>query len=358
MRTVGVEEELLLVDPASGEPRAVSEAVLAQARDEDGLEKELQSEQLETATSPRERMADLALEIRRRRAVASEQARAVGAEVAALATSPLPADPSLSPGRRYHRLAAAYGLTAQEQLTCGCHVHVQVDSDEEGVAVLDRVRPWLAPLLALSANSPFWQGEDTGYSSYRSRVWGRWPSAGPVEAFGSAERYHEQVKAMVATGALLDEGMVYFDARLSHTFPTVEVRVADVCLDADDTVLVAALVRGLVETSARAWRAGEPPAPVPVAVLRLAAWRAGRSGPAGPLVRPLTWAPASAETVAWALLEHVAAALSDAGDLEMAEELLNRLLSRGGGAAVQRAILDRSGDLRTVVREAVARTTG
>ncbi|MCZ9344105.1 glutamate-cysteine ligase family protein, partial [Streptomyces sp. TRM76130] len=76
------------------------------------------------------------------------------------------------------------------QLVMGCHVHVSVDSDEEGVAVADRVRPWLSVLNALSANSPFWQGKDTGYSSYRSRVWQRWPSAGPTELFGSAERYH------------------------------------------------------------------------------------------------------------------------------------------------------------------------
>ncbi|WP_143665942.1 YbdK family carboxylate-amine ligase, partial [Streptomyces griseus] len=176
----------------------------------------------------------------------------------------------------------------QEQLTCGCHVHVSVASDEEGVAVLDRMRRWLPVLLALSANSPYWQGRDSGYSSYRSQVWGRWPSAGPVDVHGSAEAYHDRVRSLVGTGALRDEGMIYFDARLSHRYPTVEVRIADVCLDPADTVLLATLVRGLVDTAAREWRAGEPPPDIDTSLLRVATWRAGRSGLEGRLVHPRT----------------------------------------------------------------------
>ncbi|MBT2385187.1 glutamate--cysteine ligase [Streptomyces sp. ISL-11] len=358
MRSVGVEEELLLVDPDTRDPRAVAGTVLARADAgaEAVLEKELQREQLETATRPTTAMSDLAAEVRGGRRTAAEQARRAGAEVAALATSPLPVDPSLSSGRRYRKLAAEFGLTAQEQLTCGCHVHVAVESDEEGVAVLDRIRPWLAPLLALSANSPFWQGNDSGYDSYRSLVWGRWPSAGPVEVFGSAEAYHERVGTLLATETLLDQGMIYFDARLSRNYPTVEIRVADVCLDADDTVLIAALTRALVETAARARRAGEPPAPATVGLLRLATWRAAKSGVSDHLVHPLTWVPAPAETVVKALSAHVHEALADAGDLELVRESLDRLLARGGGAGRQRETFTRTGDLRAVVTDAVERT--
>ncbi|PHQ51926.1 carboxylate--amine ligase [Streptomyces cinnamoneus] len=356
MRSVGVEEEFLLVDPESGAPQAVAETVLAQAEDAHGLEKELQQEQLEVATRPTTTMDELSAEIRARRGAASEQARAAGVAIAALATSPLPVDPSLSAGRRYRRVANEFGLTAQEQLTCGCHVHVGVDSDEEGVAVLDRIRPWLATLTALSANSPFWQGHESGYSSYRSLVWGRWPSAGPVETFGSPERYHAQVTAMLATDTLLDEGMLYFDARLSHRYPTVEVRVADVCLDVADAVLVAALARALVETEARAWRAGEPPSPATVGVLRLASWRAAKSGVQGQLVHPLTWKPKPAEAVCEVLVEHVREALADTGDLAMVQQAMGDLLERGGGAGTQREILAGTGDLRSVVAHAAART--
>jgi glutamate---cysteine ligase / carboxylate-amine ligase len=242
VRSVGVEEELLLVEPGTGRPRAVAAAVLraGNGRDhgpgsggpdpEQELEYELQLQQVETSTRPCVTLEELQAELRRARAAAAEAAGRVGVQIAALGTSPVPVEPETATKPRYQRMARAFGLTAQEQLTCGCHVHVQVESDEEGVAVLDRIQPWLATLLALSANSPFWQGVDSSYASFRYQAWGRWPCSGPTEWFGSAEAYHETVGQMVRTGTLLDTGMVYFDARLSQHYPTLEVRIADVCL--------------------------------------------------------------------------------------------------------------------------------
>lgn len=362
VRTVGVEEELLLVDAQSGEPRALSTAVLAMAENraagDSAFDPELHLQQVELATQPCSDMRALAEEILRWRAEAAESAAQVGADVAALATAPLPVSPSIGEGERYRWLAEKFGLTTQEQLTCGCHVHVSVDSDEEGVGVLDRVRTWLPVVLALSANSPFWQGQDTAYGSYRSRVWGRWPSAGPVETFGSARRYHEQVQALVDTGVLRDKGMIYFDARLSHRYPTVEVRVADVCLDPADAVLLASLARGLVETAARSWHAGESPDAVGVGLLRMAAWQAGRSGLEGHLLHPATMRPEPAADVVAALLAHVHDAMEDSGDFAAAEEAVKRVMERGTGARTQRDVLTRTGSLRAVVAECVSRTRG
>ncbi|MFJ2027135.1 glutamate--cysteine ligase [Streptomyces sp. NPDC087897] len=361
-RTVGVEEELLLVDAASGEARALSSAVLAiaerEAVGESAFESELHRQQLEFSTHPCADMGELGTAVRRWRAEAIRHAADAGASVAALATSPLPVSPEIGTGERYRWMAEHFGLTAQEQLTCGCHVHVSVESDEEGVAVLDRMRCWLPVLLALSANSPFWQGQDSGYSSYRSRVWGRWPSAGPVGVHGSAEAYHAEVRSLVDTGVLRDEGMVYFDARLSHRYPTVEVRVADVCLDPADTVLLATLVRGLVETAAREWRAGRPAPDTSVGLLRVASWRAGRSGLDDRLVHPLTLRPEPVRDVLRALMEHVRDALDDSGDLEAAEKALAAVDRRGNGAQIQREILARTGSLRETVAECVRITAG
>ncbi|MET8946396.1 glutamate--cysteine ligase [Streptomyces sp. NPDC004542] len=360
MRTVGVEEELLLVDPDSGDPKALSAAVLARASlldpAQDVFEKELYGQMLEFATHPQTDMADLGAEIVRCRKEAARHAGEIGCAVAALATSPLPVSPSISVNDRYQWLAEHYGIATREQLVCGCHVHVAVDSDEEGVAVLDRIRPWLPVLLAISSNSPFWQGRDSGYHSYRSRVWGRWPSAGPTELFGTAENYHRRVADMVATGAILDEAMVYFDARLSERYPTVEIRVADVCLHADTAVLVASLARGLVETAAREWRGGAEPAGHSVSVLRLAAWQAARSGLGGDLLHPATMRPEPAAAVVRALLEHVGDALTGTGDLARVEEAVSGLLQRGNGAHVQRELMERKGSLRDVVTECVRRT--
>ena len=207
----------------------------------------------------------------------------------------------------------------------------------------DRARPWLAVLLALSANSPFWQGLDSSYASFRYQVWGRWPSSWPTEPFGTAEAYRETVQQMVGTGTLLDTGMVYFNARLSERYPTIEIRIADVCLRLDDAVLIAAPARALVGTEARSWREGRATPQPRTELLRLAAWRASRSGLDGALLNPVTGLPEQAQIVVNMLLDHCRDALADAGEDDTVAELLTALLARGNGAAFQRAAYDRSG---------------
>ena len=358
-RSVGVEEEFLLVEPESGQPRAVAGTVLAAARQAAGpaagvaLEFELKQQQLETNSEPCRTLGELHREIRRGRAAAAEGA---GVRAAALATSPVPVEPQVVGTSRYRRMADVFGLTAHEQLTCGCHVHVGISGDEEGVAVLDRIGPWLPVLLALSANSPFWQGQDSSYASFRYQAWGRWPGSGPTGPFRTAQSYHDTVRQMVQTGTLLDEGMVYFDARLSGHYQTIEIRVADVCLRADDTVLIAALARALVETEARAAREGKAASRMRTEVLRLAAWRASRSSLDDGLLSPVTGLPEPAASVAGLLLDHCRDALADADDTDIVTELLAALLARGNGAAYQRAVHRRSGSLPEVIRRAVAVT--
>jgi carboxylate-amine ligase len=353
-RRMGVEEEFLLVDPATGRARAVATSVLRSAGPEAAdLCAELQREQLETGTSPCRDLRDLADEIRRTRAAAESAAEATGVGVVPLATYPLDVEPTTSPNERAHRMVERFGMTGREQLTCGCHVHVGVADEEEAVAALDRIRPWLAPLLALSANSPFWAGEDSGYASFRAQVWPRWPSAGPYGPFGSAAGYRAVAGTMLGTGTLLDPAMLYFDARVSTHHPTAEIRIADVCREPDDAVLVAALARALVETAVREWRAGVAPDPVRTEVLRLASWRAARSGLAGELVDPRDWRPAPARAVLDHLVAHVRDALDDAGDLPLVAGLLDDVLRRGTGAERQRAVFRGTGDLRAVVLDAL-----
>jgi glutamate---cysteine ligase / carboxylate-amine ligase len=353
-RSVGVEEEFLLVEPETGQPQAMAGTILRAARPE--LEAELQEQQLETNSRPCQSLDELDRELRGCRASATQAAERVGAHVVALATSPVPVEPSPVRSERYERMAADFGLTAQEQLTCGCHVHVGIESAEEGVAVLDRSGPWLAPLLALSANSPYWQGRESSYDSFRYQVWGRWPSSGPAGPFGTEQAYRETIKQMVATGTIIDPGMVYFNARLSDRYPTIEVRIADVCLRTGDAVLIAGLVRALVETEARAWRDGKPAPRARTELLRLAAWRASRSGLDGDLLSPLTGKPEPAAAVVSALVDHCRDALADAGDAGAVAELLAALLARGNGASFQREEYRRSGNLPEVISRAVAVT--
>lgn len=367
LRTIGVEEEFLLVDPETGRPSAVAAAVL-DAQDagagpshaEDGesgeVEAELQSQQIETSTVPCSGVDELMREITWARVRASDAARVGGAEIVALGTSPIPVEASLHSSARHHRIAQRFGMTAQEQLTCGCHVHVQVDSDEEAIGVLDRVRPWLSVLLALSTNSPFWQGADSQYASYRTQVWSRWPSAGPTELFNSPTTYRDTVRAMLDSATILDEGMVYFDARLSHHYPTVELRITDVCAHAQDTALIAALSRALVDTAARDWASDIPPAPWRTELLKLSRWRASRTGLDDQLINPLTQLPAPAAQVIETFLSHVRSSLEDASEYDTLSELVTELLARGNGTRLQRADYTRAEQLRDVVTRAIHRT--
>jgi carboxylate-amine ligase len=354
MRTIGVEEELLLVHPETGAPMAVAGSVLAAA---DGLEAELQQQQIEIGTPPCASLTELDDQLRHWRREAAAAAEKVGARIVATGTSPVPVVPELTVKPRYRALGEAYGLTTAEQLTCGCHVHVDVESAEEGVAVLDRIRVWLPVVLALSANSPYWQGVDSGYASFRSQAWTRLPTAGPTDPFGSPERYRAEVDRLLGTGVALDEGMIYFDARLSHHLPTVEVRIADVCLRRDDALLVAALVRGLVETAARDWRAGVPAPTVPTSLLRLATWRAGRSGLEGELLDPVDGTPQPARLVLAGLLGHVRDALADAGDHTTVADLVEGLLSRGTGTLHQRRWVEENHNLGSTVLRMAELTT-
>lgn len=360
-----MEEEFLVVDahlddsrPTAAEVLQLATPLVGNAPDELGsLVAELKQQQLEANTSPHDTMESLQAELVSWRAKASSAAQRGGALLMASGTSPVPVVPLAVHSERYDRMTQQFGMMAREHLTCGCHVHVAVDSDEEAVGVLDRIRTWLPPLLALSANSPLWQGADSDYASYRSQVMDRWPAAGPYDVFGSADGYRTAVDRLIATGVLIDEGMVYFDARSSAHHPTVEIRVADVCLDVGDTVLIAALSRALVETAAQEWADGVPAPEVSTQLLRVATWQAARWGTQGDLIDPLTFKPATAREVVATLVDHVRPALREAGDERRVDNRVEQLFALGNGAVRQREVFRDSGlnaVIDLLVKETVA----
>ena len=289
LRKIGVEEELMLVDPTTGRLTAVSQsAVLANETDEE-VEQGLFLQQIETSTPPCEKADDLADGLRAGRRAVGEAAAAAGALARWRWPTPVLAedDQEFTPKSRYRRIQAEYGEMARQALVCAMHVHVDVTSDEEAVRVVDGIRPWLPLLVAMGANSPYWEGRDTGHASWRSQVWSRWPTAGSAQPFGDVETYRAVSERMLEWGAGLDAGMLYFDVRLAEDYPTVEIRVADVCTDVEDALLVALLTRALVATvaadpSAPTWRGD---------LLRVAGWRAARHGLAGDLVHPVERGP-------------------------------------------------------------------
>lgn len=338
MRRFGVEEELLLVDATTLEPLPAAERLVAlqEGSTATGHEVtvELKQEQIEVTSPPQTTLAGQLEAIRTGRAVAEAAAATVGGRVVALPTAPGIISPHLVPAARYRKIAEHFGITAAEQLTNGFHVHVEVSSHEEAVAVLDRIRIWLPALLALSANSPFWHGVETGYASYRYQVWSRWPTSGPTEIFGSPEAYAQHRQALLDTQVPLDPGMLYFDARLCEHQSTVEVRIADVCLDPFHAAVIAVLVRALVEIAARQSHDKAPE--VPASVLRIWGWQASRCGVEERLIDPETGEPAPAGDVITQLLDTVRPALIEYGEEEEVESVVADILRRGSGARHQR----------------------
>jgi carboxylate-amine ligase len=373
LRSIGVEEELLLVDPETGELANAAGAVLhthrtthttqgtgrpGQSGDDGGAAEELEGELLqhmvETHTDPETDLRLIASELRTARATARAAAEEAGYALAAVATPPLgPAEPAVSANSRYERIVQEFGQIGRHSGTFGMHVHVSIADDEEGVRVIDGLRPWLPLLVALSANSPYAAGRDTGYASWRHQAWSRWPSAGTREPFGTVEEYRRVSASLIGLGAALDAGMLYFDARLAENFPTVEIRVADTCTEVDDAVLVAALVRALVESLAQEADAGEP---ARSDVLRAAGWRASRFGLGADLAHPRSWALVPASEAMGVLVDRVSPALERAGDLGLVTDSVARLSATGNGARRQRAAYERTGDLRGVVADVVERT--
>ena len=359
-RTFGIEEELLLVSPVHGRPQPAVDGVVrtaAQHADaESPVEFEFKKEQVEIGSDPAHTAAEVHGNLRRLRRDLAAAAGAEGVQVAALATSPYRVRPTATENDRYLRMTDEFGFVAREQLTCGQHVHVSISSREEGVGILDRIGIWLPAILAVSVNSPFWQGQDSGYASYRTLAWSLWPTAVGTAPFGDVAEYDRVLADLIATGAALDDGMIYFDARLSARWPTVEIRVADVCTDVQDAVLIGILCRALVSTAAADWAAGKPAPELRPELRRAATWRAARHGLAGTLVDLRSAEQVPAFALLNALTEELTPALAATGDLELVEAGWERLRQNGTGADRQRAVYAAGHDLHDVVRDAVART--
>jgi len=353
VRKVGIEEELMLVDPETGHLAAVSQAAVSANDSEEEVAEELFLQQIETSTEPCVDGDELLAGVRAGRRAVGQAAAAAGVRAVAMAAPVLrETREDFTPTPRYRKIEAEYGEMARQALVCGMHVHVDVSSDDEAIRVVDGVRPWLPLLVAVAANSPFWQGVDTGHASWRSQVWSRWPTAGPAQPFEDLATYQQVSEQMIDWGGGLDPAMLYFDVRLADAYPTVEIRVADVCTDPEDALLVALLARAFVTTVA-----ADPAPPVWRGdLLQVAGYRAARHGLSADLVHPAKATLAPPREVFAAAIEHVRPALEEAGDLDLVERLFEQVLARGNGATRQRRVFEATGSPVAVVEDLARRT--
>ncbi|MDG4793739.1 glutamate--cysteine ligase [Micromonospora sp. WMMD1082] len=359
--TVGVEEEFLLVDPHTGAAVPAVDAVIEQVPAElrGQVEREFQTSQIEIGSPPGLELSSIRHSLGLLRTALAEAAERAGVRLLAIGTGPVDGPvPPVVDKPRFDRMVERFRLLVPGPGNNGMHVHVGVPNEDIGVQVLNHVRPWLPILHAITANSPFARGQDTGYASWRSIEWEHWPSVAPTPFLTSHHHYRKLIRQLIASGVMLDEGMLYWYARLSAKYPTVELRIGDVCPTVDDAVLVAALVRGLVATALDDVAAGRPPLPVDHHLLVGAHWRAAHDGLEGAAV-DLT----SGELrPAWDLLDQLVGRLGPAldahGDLAEVTGLLDGLRRSGSGAARQRSVYARTGRLEDVVMDVARQTRG
>lgn len=273
----------------------------------------------------------------RNRTALARAARVHGALIASCGT-PVLSGPSTSenPGGRFGDIDRLYRGMVADYEACGCHVHVGVPDLDTGVAVMNHLRPWLPVLLALSVNSPFDHGRDTGYGSWRMVQQSRFPGAGVPPHFADADAYRAEVRRLVDCGALVDESMSFWLVRPSTTFPTLEFRVADATSTVDEAVLQAVLSRALVRTALADVAEGTPPPRVSPQVAAVALWAASRDGIDGDGVHPVHALRTPAWQLADELVTYVGPALDETGDRDLVAVVLERLHADGSGARRQR----------------------
>jgi carboxylate-amine ligase len=221
---------------------------------------------------------------------------------------------------------------------------------------MNRTRAWIPFLIAVSANSPFWTGEDTGYASYRTQVFHRWPTAGAPEHFADRAELDRLVHDLQEAGLIDSPARIYWDIRPSARYPTLEFRAADVMTDVDDAVALALFVRALVQTchaEAQAESAYASPRPE---VLRGAIWQASRFGLGDQLIDTEAVRAVPAAELVDRSLSYVRPVLEGRDEWAEVRGSFDRILRDGNGADRQRAAFDRTGDLHAVVDELVTRT--
>ncbi|WP_245642098.1 carboxylate-amine ligase [Nonomuraea candida] len=353
---VGVEEEFHVVELGTRRLAARADLVL-EALPPASFTHELQRSMVESNSEPFLELEELARNVCGLRRRLIRQADEVGLGINAAGSAPLVEmdEVKVSPDPRYEQMLSDYQQLTREQLICGTHVHAEVRDPDLAVVVAHRLTPWLPPLLALSVSSPYWDGEDTGYASFRSLVWQRWPTAGPLARYASAAEYKEMLGELIRSQVITDAGMLYFDIRPSQHVPTIELRICDSCPRVESVVLIAGLFRALVAREIEAVRQGVE-REVHLEAVRAATWQAARAGLEGELIDPVSGVPRPAAVVVGRLVEGLRPQLEESSDWPLVSALAEEALARGSSAERQRRAFARRGRLTDVVDLLLAET--
>ncbi|MEA2178745.1 MAG: glutamate---cysteine ligase / carboxylate-amine ligase [Solirubrobacteraceae bacterium] len=319
-------------------------------RDDDGnaVKPELHQSVLEIATEPAATVADAGAQLRRLREMVRERAADRGLRVAAAGTHPFGSweDQLISPSERYRTLIDELGFVARQEVIFGLHVHVAVDDPDTAIRVANGMRNHTPLLLALSANSPYWEGTETGMASARTPIFAQFPRVGLPPRYADWEDWLRRMEFMIRAGMVEDHTWFWWDVRVSPGFGTVETRVMDCQTRVEHTLGLAALVQALVRELAE----GGPAPVVPDELLAENRWQAARYGVEGELVDLPSSHRVPVAQLARRALDRAREHADDLGAGD-ALEALDDLLEKGNGAMHQRKVYAANQDFRELVRD-------
>ena len=357
--TLGIEEEFAIIDPETRELRSHIQEILEGGKVtlKEQIKPEMHQSVVELGTEICQSVVDARAHVIELRTKLAELAGGSGLKIASVGTHPFShwRDQLITQGERYQEIVKDMQQLARANLIFGLHVHVGVPDREGAIHVMNQARYFLPHIYALSVNSPFWVGQDTGLKGYRLKVFERFPRTGIPDAFESLSEYDDYCKLLVKTGCIDNAKKIWWDIRLHPFFDTLEVRVCDAQTRVDDTLAIAALIQAVVaklfkllwrNTTFRIYRRR---------LLDENRWRAARYGIDGKLIDFGREAEVEERSLLNELLEFVASEADQLGShREMAH--IERIMREGTGADRQLAAFERTRDMKAVVDHIVAET--
>ncbi len=358
--TLGVEEELMIVDAETLDLSNSIEGLLADLREVTTVgevKPELMESVCEIATTPCRDTREVGEQLRTLRRTVQQVASGRGLRVGSAGTHPfaLWEDQRIVSRPRYRDLIAGLQFVARQEIIFGIHVHVGVDDPDKAIHVTNGMRVHLPLLLALSANSPFWRGDQTGLDSTRTPIFRAFPRVGIPPRYDDFEDWSARIDFMTGSRVIRDYTYLWYDVRPHPNFGTVEVRVMDSQTRVEHTIALAALIQAMVKELAEHYEAGNDLSRYPYEMLDENKWLAARHGLSGSLVDLPDIGRVPVPELARRLLDRLAPHAEELGsteDLEYVEDILEN----GNGASRQAVVYEANHDLREVVAEIVAAT--
>jgi carboxylate-amine ligase len=356
--TIGIEEELMILDSRSLNLANELEAVLEEYAGDGDVKPELMESVLEIAVGPHENTSEAATTLRALRRDVAEAAARRELRIGSAGTHPfaLWEEQRIAARPRYRELISALRFVARQELIFGLHVHVGIDDADKAIHVANGMRVHVPILLALSANSPYWRADDTGLASARMPIFRAFPRTGIPPHYADWADYERRIGFMVDAGVIEDYTFLWYDVRPHPNLGTVEIRAMDAQTHVEHTLGLAALIQALVKELSEHFEAGEQLGVSPHEMLDENRWLAARHGLAGEMVDLPDRRMVPTKELARRLYDRMREHAQDLGSEAELEGVLD-LIERGNGADRQRVVYEANRDYTEVVREIVAATT-